>query len=309
MPVLFFKKLKSSPLLQENARIFFVINPGSGTDKTDWRGEADSFFTQTKYQTAFYELTEGCQPEAIKKEMLDFSPSVVVSCGGDGTVKLVAALVKDTNIPMAILPAGSANGMAKELKIPPDPKDALKIIVEGTPQKIHLLEVNGETCIHLSDAGFNAFIVKKFEEGSRRGQWGYVKAAWKALWNHTKMEVTIVADGERIRRRAVMVVLANATMYGNGVVINPAGSLQDDLFEVVIMKKISLAEIFKMRFTQGDFNTKKTELMQTSEVRIASRHRFHFQTDGEYRGKIKTVEAKLLPGKITVLVPAAMQER
>ena len=77
-----------------------------------------------------------------------------------------------------------------------------------------------------------------------------------------------------------MMLLANATKYGNGVVINPEGSLPDERFKIVIVKKLLLVEIFKMRLTQGTFNKNKTELLQTSAAIIQSKCKFYFQIDG-----------------------------
>ena len=55
-------------------------------------------------------------------------------------------------------------------------------------------------CIHLGDIGFNAFVVKKFEDENTRGMWGYIKAAWKVLRSHSKMDVDIKIDNEYIQR-------------------------------------------------------------------------------------------------------------
>jgi diacylglycerol kinase family enzyme len=159
----------------------------------------------------------------------------------DGTVKLVAQCLQQTNIPLGILPAGSANGMAKELEIPENADKALEIVINGAIKKIHLIKINDQLCIHLSDIGFNAFIVKKFDTGKSRGMWGYIKASLKVLWNKPMMLVEIHTDKTFVKRNAAMVVVANATKYGTGALINPHGKLDDNVFEVVVIKKGSSA--------------------------------------------------------------------
>lgn len=285
------------------SKLFFIVNTNSGNEKINWKSEIENFYTQSDYPFFIYELHKGCESSEIKKKIKKFEPTIVVAAGGDGTVKLVAELILGEDICMGILPAGSANGMAKELNIPLEPAAALALLTEGNQQAIHLLKLNNDLCIHLSDAGFNAFVVKKFEEDGTRGQWSYIKAAWKALWSEKKMIVNITTDEKKEFYPAVMVVLANATRYGNGVVINPKGSLHDHLFEIIIIKKISFVEIFKMRFTHGAFNKEKTQVLQVSSVTVQSKRRFHFQVDGEYRGKIRKVEASLLPERIKIMVP------
>ena len=284
------------------SRLFFIVNPGSGNHTTNWKQEIEQHYQNSNYAIFIYELTKDCVLQQIKDEIKKFDPATVVAAGGDGTVKLAAEAILGQSINLAILPAGSANGMARELDIPLEPAKALAIITEGKKRSIHLMKVNGELCIHLADAGFNASLVKKFEEGSLRGQWAYVKAAWSVLWSHKKLSVEIVAEGKKQQFQAVMIVLANATKYGNGIVINPEGSLTDDLFEIVIVKKISLIEIFKMRFAKTNFNKNKTEVLQVSAATIQSKRSFHFQVDGEYRGKEKKITAALLPQKIEVMV-------
>jgi diacylglycerol kinase (ATP) len=283
------------------SRLFFIVNPGSGNTTINWKDEIENYYLNSNYAIFIYELTKNCNLQNIKAQIKKFDPATVIAAGGDGTVKLAAEAILGQNICLAILPAGSANGMAKELNIPLEPAKALAIVTEGRQRSIHLLKINGELCIHLSDSGFNAFLVKKFEEGSLRGQWAYVKAAWHVLWNHEKLYVEIAADEKKEKHEAVMIVLANATKYGNGVVINPEGSLDDDQFEIVIVKKISFAELFKMRYSRGEFNKNKTEILQASSATIQSKRKFHFQIDGEYRGKENKVEASILPERVQVM--------
>ena len=264
----------------------FIINPASGKNNTDWNSIISDYFTEKQVQAVVYHLPQSCDLSQLKKKIDQVKPAKVIAVGGDGTVKLVAEALLNRDIPLGIFPAGSANGMAKEFCIPAEAAKAFEIIEHGIPKKIHLLKVNDEICIHLSDIGFNAFVVKKFEEENTRGMWGYVKSAWKVLWQHNRMDVLIKSDEGFIKRAAAMVVIANGTKYGNGVVINPLGTLFDQLFEVVIIRKISFTEIFKMRFFSNMLNQDKTELVQTSQLVLTSKRNLHFQVDGEYLGKM-----------------------
>ena len=282
----------------------FIINPASGKNNTDWNSIISDYFNEKQVQVVVYHLPQSCDLSQLKKKIDQVKPAKVIAVGGDGTVKLVAEALLNRDIPLGIFPAGSANGMAKEFCIPAEAAKAFEIIEHGIPKKIHLLKVNDEICIHLSDIGFNAFVVKKFEEENTRGMWGYVKSAWKVLWQHNRMDVLIKSDEGFIKRAAAMVVIANGTKYGNGVVINPLGTLFDQLFEVVIIRKISFTEIFKMRFFSNMLNQDKTELVQTSQLVLTSKRNLHFQVDGEYLGKTKKLVVEILPEAISVLVPA-----
>jgi diacylglycerol kinase (ATP) len=285
-------------------KLLFIINPGAGNNKTDWKVEIENYFSALPHKIELFELPEDCNDDAVRQHINKSAADLVVAVGGDGTLKLVAGVLQGSSTRIGLLPAGSANGMAKELGIPTDPGKALDILLHGRGQMIHLVKINNELCIHLSDIGFNAFVVKKFEAEGKRGMWSYIKSAWKVLWNHYRMAVDIKVDDEYIRRQAAMVVIANATKYGTGVMINPQGKLDDDLFEVVIVKKISIGEIFKMRFTHRPYHPDKTELLQTRSLKIKSRRKVHFQVDGEYRGKVNEVEAEIVKKGLTIMVPS-----
>ena len=286
------------------AKILFIINPASGNNTIDWHQLILEFFKDKPVHTQLLQLDEACSPQLIKDTIQSYKPDRIMAVGGDGTVKLAASCLINTQTPLGIIPAGSANGMAKELGIPADIDKALELAMGGVLSEIHLVKINDELCIHLSDIGFNAFVIKKFETGAGRGMWGYLKAAWKVLWQHSKMQVAIKVDGKVIKKMAAMVVVANATRYGSGALINPEGKLDDDVFEVVIVKKISLAEIYKMMVTHISYDPAKTELYQAKSLHIKSNRRVHFQVDGEYLGKVNEITASIIPGALKIIIPS-----
>jgi diacylglycerol kinase (ATP) len=285
----------------EPMKLLFIINPGSGDHAIQWPSEIDRFFTGLPHTIEKHFLTSTCNIDTIKDKINTSAPGKVIAVGGDGTVKLVAECLLHTGTVMGILPAGSANGLAKELGIPADVNGALAALLKTETQRIHIVKINNQLCIHLSDIGFNASVIKIFESSKQRGMSGYIKAAWKVLWKHAAMQVTIKIDGSHIRRDAAMIVIANATRYGSGAVINPAGRLDDDLFEVVIIKKISFSEIFKMMVTHKPYDKNKTELYQSQSLQIQSRKKAHFQIDGEYLGKVNKIHAFILKDALNII--------
>ncbi|MGM9476868.1 diacylglycerol/lipid kinase family protein [Pedobacter sp. GSP4] len=286
-------------------KLLFIINPGSGSHDINLKEVINAHFKAKDTTIDLFELPEDCSLDKIKEKIAKAKADRVVAVGGDGTLKLVAECLLNTKTPIGIVPAGSANGMAKELGIPTAIEEALAILEEGSLQKIHVVKLNNEICIHLSDLGFNAYLVKKFDTLPQRGMWGYAKATWHALWNHKRMEVQLKLQNETVTSKAAMVAIANATMYGSGLKINPNGKLDDELFEVVLVKDYSYLEILKIWITKLPFNPKKIEVFQTAEVKVSSKHKAHFQVDGEYIGRVNTVTASIIPAAITVVLPKA----
>ncbi|WP_443938215.1 diacylglycerol/lipid kinase family protein [Pedobacter sp. MW01-1-1] len=281
--------------------LLFIINPKSGNKNTNLAELISKHFSGSKNEIKLYELPEKCSKDALLLEIKNAKADRVIAVGGDGTLKLVAECLLNSETPIGIIPAGSANGMAKELGIPSEIEKALDVIEQGKSKKIHVVKINNEICIHLADLGFNAYLVKRFDALSERGMWGYAKATWHALWNHKRMEVELKLKNEIIKSSAAMVAIANATMYGSGLKINPDGKLDDNLFELVLVKDYSYLEILKIWFTKLPFNPKKIEVFQSNEVKITAKKQVHFQIDGEYLGKVTTVSAKILPGAIRVI--------
>ncbi|MEO6316363.1 MAG: YegS/Rv2252/BmrU family lipid kinase [Chitinophagaceae bacterium] len=286
---------------RQHLKLLFIINPGAGNKGVDWPAAINDFFQHLPHTTEQYLLTRGCNTDSIKDKISDSKPDRVIAVGGDGTVKLVAECLLHTEITMGIVPAGSANGLAKELHIPTDTSAALQHLLKEETQKIHLVKINGQLCVHLSDIGFNASVIKIFESEKRRGMMGYVKAAWRVLWRHSVMQATIQIDNSSIKRDAAMIVIANATRYGSGAIINPMGRLDDDLFEIVIIRKVSFTEIFKMMVSHTAYDKTKTELFQTQSLHIHSKRKAHFQVDGEYLGKTNHIEAIILKSALRII--------
>jgi diacylglycerol kinase family enzyme len=76
----------------------------------------------------------------VKTQLADFKPQRVVAVGGDGTIKFAASCLLRTSLPLGIIPAGSANGMAKELGIPTDVQKALELAINGPSRSIHVVQ-------------------------------------------------------------------------------------------------------------------------------------------------------------------------
>ena len=142
-------------------KLLFIINPGSGNGDIDWQATITDYFATLTYTIDFFNLPAKCDLGKINNKIAIFLPEAVIAVGGDGTVKLVAECLLKKNIPMGILPAGSANGLSKELGISDNPVQALNGLTHAYLKSIHAIRVNDELCIHLSDIGFNAFVIKK----------------------------------------------------------------------------------------------------------------------------------------------------
>lgn len=290
---------------ETSSLLLFVINPISGgKEKNEHQQIIEEHFSQLPFTIKKFVLTGKNNSVNLQKYIEEIKPHTVVAVGGDGTVTMVAKLILASKMNLAIIPAGSANGMAVELNIPLDIKEALSLITTGKVKQADVIRVNKEICLHLSDIGMNARLIKYFEEGNMRGKWGYAKVALKVLLQKRNISVAIKLKDKIIHRNAFMIVIANASKYGTGAIINPRGDLYDGIFEVVIIKQLGLGTLLKLWLRPQHLDPAKIECLQATSIKIDTRKKIDFQVDGEYLGKVKRVEASILAGHLNIIVPA-----
>ena len=286
----------------ESLTILFVLNPAAGKKKLNWETAIRTYFKNLPHVIEFYILKGKDDTGSLDYWIEKLKITRVVAVGGDGTVTLLAKQLLGSNVALGILPAGSANGMAKELQIPEVPEEALDIIVNGKIKCCDVIQINDGISLHLSDFGLNAQLIKYFDEAPLRGMWGYARMVFKVLWRKKLMVAHIVADDLDLTTKAYMIVIANASKYGTGALINPEGNLGDGLFEIIILRKFPVMELFKMLLSYKNFNPEKVEIFQTKTATITTRRNTHFQVDGEYIGKIKKVKAEIIPSQLNLLI-------
>ncbi|WP_046247353.1 diacylglycerol/lipid kinase family protein [Hymenobacter terrenus] len=288
-------------------RFLFAVNPVSGGGgKSDWEATIRAYFAGLPHTAEVLTLTGQGDAAALQARIAQHRPDRLVAVGGDGTVKLLAEQALAADLPLAVLPAGSANGLATELELPTSPAQALEIAVHGTEKAMDVLYLNGtDLCLHLSDIGLNAQLVRYAERRSWRGMLGYARAAFWSLLRRRLMHVRIQADNEEVERTAFMVVLANARVYGTGAAINPEGDVSDGKFEVVVLRRLVGRELLKMFWRFRPFDPAAVEIFSTTAVSLKVRRPVDFQVDGEYRGKTTRVDVAIRPGALRVLVPGS----
>lgn len=295
---------------QLSHKFLFILNPVSGgKSKVSWESGIRDYFHESPHKFEIYNTNGDNDIESLRYWIQTWQPDKVIAVGGDGTLKLAAEVLLHSDIPLAVFPAGSANGMAREMGMPADLEECFKVLFEGETRRTDIIRINNKhICLHLSDIGMNAQLVKYFEENDVRGKLGYAREVFKVLWRKRLMYVKIQKGSITLLRNAFMVVLANASMYGTGAKINPIGNLHDGYFEVVILRKLSLMELFKMLFLNRPFNPEKTELLQADSLIMEVKNKAYFQVDGEYLGKTTKVEAQIEKQSLLLIFPKTYTE-
>ena len=290
-------------------KVLFVVNPRAGNREGGRLELAISEESRNQgFEYLIYRIQSSNEEKNIQQEISEYRPDIIGVAGGDGTVNLLARILKGQQTPLLIIPLGSANGMAKELAIGNRIDTALQLISSGIEKRIDLLNINGNICIHLGDVGLNASIVKRFDKDPKRGLWTYARHLYKELFLIDVYKFNINIDGQQIKRKAVSVTFANASKYGTGAVINPLGRVDDGKFELVIIKpfpKIHLLSITWKMFIGRLQTSEFVEVFSCKKAFIETSKRTTLQIDGEVMGKTKEIDVEVLPLAINVLIPKA----
>ena len=288
-------------------KILNVINPkAGGTNHEKTILDLQELFKTHDFDAHYFFTTGEKDEKEIKKQIDKIKPDTVVAAGGDGTIQLVAKILLPYQVTMGILPLGSANGLATALEIPKDPIVAAANIVQSTKvRRIDMLRFNKKhLCIHLSDIGVNALIVKKYEEAGERGLLGYAKHLLAAIQETPLYSITIQTPTETISKAGYMMAFANAHKYGTGVQISE-GSVSDGMFEICNVEKVSLDEAIRAGLTALNVFVDKdmfSDVITCRQAEVTTDQPAHFQIDGEYMGMVDHLEIEIVPGALKLLV-------
>ncbi|MEO2060185.1 MAG: YegS/Rv2252/BmrU family lipid kinase [Mesonia sp.] len=284
-------------------QFLFIINPISGNEDKSHLLRMVKAELKTDDKLTIFKTTGENDTEKIQQQLKKENFDRVLVAGGDGTIKLAAEAMGDHALPIGILPAGSANGLASDLDLPEQPKKFIPIALYGKTRKIDAININDELGLHISDFGLNAELIKEYESSSLRGKLGYAINSITTLFQSKgPYEFEISTEKETFTKKGIMLALANSKKFGTGAVVNPKGKIDDGIFEVLLFKKLDLFEILKTLNEGKELSSDFVESFPVKEVKIKTQQKVDFQIDGEYCKAISEVNAKILPNKLEIAV-------
>lgn len=291
--------------MKTKLNVLLIVNPIAGnSDKSEVIQAVTQRTNALNYSLQHYTTTGEDDAKAIKEYLTNREIHIVLVAGGDGTVSMVADIVKEYEITLGILPVGSANGLATNFKIPQDLQEQLTIAFGDHFVAMDVLQLNDRICLHIADLGINAELIENYDNSSIRGKIGYfIQSIPTLIQSNHPFQFKIQCNGTEITRQGVLLAIANANTFGTGARINPNGKINDGKFEVLVFKELNFLEILKTFKDNNPHNPEFVEIVCTDEVRIECRENVSFQIDGEYIGKVTTVKAVVHPKKLKLAIP------
>lgn len=251
----------------------------------------------------------------LAEEAARAGAGLVLSVGGDGTANEVAQGLIGSPTALGIVPVGSGNGLARCLRIPLDPAEALAALEDGVTRAIDVGTANGRPFLNVGGAGFDAVVGADFQaagrSGRRRGILSYVLLSLFRVARYRAQPLRLEADGERHELRPFLVCLANGPQYGAGAIIARGARLDDGRLDVVVIddapRPVLLANIPRL-FTGRLDRSRLHRRLTTAKAMLTGHAPFAYHRDGEPEAPVARLEVGLLSCALRIKVPRALAQ-
>ncbi len=266
-------------------------------------------FTRAGLETSFVPMTAGSLPQRVAQAVKS-NPDAVVVAGGDGTVACAASTLMGCDIPLAILPCGTMNLLAKDLLLPIDDRDAaIKVVANGHVRNVDVGEVNGHIFLCASMLGLPARLGRTRED-SRGAVWRtwvrMAHATWRQLLRAQRLRVALNADGKAISARAAaLTITVNPVDHSSGRSFGRT-ELSGGQFGLYIVDALGLNTLpsLILRVLFGRRSPVVREYL-AKEIDVTTRHQaIRVMNDGELSLLVPPLRYRIRRGDLRVLVPS-----
>jgi diacylglycerol kinase (ATP) len=243
------------------------------------------------------------------------SVDLVLAAGGDGTVRVVAAGLAGSGIPLGIIPSGTANLLARNLQLPMDEKAALEIALSGRTSQIDMVELSvdehePQLFAVMAGTGLDAMIMDEVDPRLKAtiGSAAYFVAAGKAAGRlPVRLDVT-VDDQPAYRGEAMLCVIGNVGELTGGITLIPQARADDGMLHVYLAsprRPSHWAKVLMRLVTRRARDGDRVDMWHGQSVEIRLTDADSYQLDGDVVGKGSVFRAKVVPGALAVRIPLA----
>ena len=289
-----------------------IVNAASGTgDKEKPVRIATDIFDDSGIRSNVSMARSGAEISEMAKQAADGECQTIVAGGGDGTISTVAAGLVGKDKTLGVLPLGTLNHFAKDLKVPLDVEEAARVIIAGHTVTVDVGEVNGRIFVNNSSLGLYPEVVRGRERGQRLGygKWNsLVRSALKVLRRHPFLDVRLNAEGEEIAMRTPFVFIGNNEYEMEGFNIGSRARLDAgklSLYMAPDRGRLGLLTLALRAFFGNLRQAKDFVHLSLDEVWIETRHRqMRIAMDGEVSLMRSPFHYRARPRALRVIVPS-----
>lgn len=261
---------------------------------------------------SWYEVTKSRHAPEYARRAVAQGADVMFVWGGDGTVQRCIDAVAGTNVAVAILPAGTANLLAMNLRIPDDLAEAVRVGLHGDRRRLDTGSVNGEHFTVMAGAGFDAQMIEDAGRGrkNRLGRAAYLAAGVRSLRTRRVRATVEVDGGHFFDGRVSCVLVGNVSKILGGVEAFPAARPDDGLLEfglVTAKNPAEWARTFGRLALGGAENSPFVEVTRGKKFKVRFDRKVRYELDGGVRSPVRKLRIKVRPGSVTICVPAEVK--
>ncbi len=291
-----------------------IMNPAAARTMPQTVAEVMQVFAQAGWQAELLATGGPGDARRLAREAVHNAVDVCAVFGGDGTTMQAASALVGTDVALGVIPGGTGNLLAGNLRIPPSPAKAAKVIVSGGSRRLDLgllRRAAGEDYFAVAcGAGLDAVVMGGTASGHKQrwGMFAYVATTLKLIGEIRSLDHLITVDGKEYEAHAAMVLIANC-----GEIIPPyvklrAGIVPDDgLLDVVVLRANSVVQSVRAIWDllrEGHGGDAFVGYARGKEIRVETHPMQPVQLDGD-PGGFTPFTATVVPGAIAIRTPAA----
>jgi len=255
------------------------------------------------------EVPKSREAPAQVQRALDEGTELLIAWGGDGTVQRCVDVLAGSDVPLAIIPAGTANLFATNLGIPTDIEDAVAIGLRGARRRLDLGRFNGERFAVMAGAGFDAAMIRDAGDGGLKERLGRVAYVWTGSKNlrSKPFRADIEVDGAKwYKGKASCILLGNVGELVGGLQAFEDARPDDGRLELGVVTAEGLLEWGRMIGRAAVGTAESSPFARTTKarsVKVKLNRKVLYELDGGDRKKVKSFKVKVEPGAVTVCSP------
>lgn len=233
-----------------NTSFHFVIHPQAGRGKALRTWQSIQELIRTQRVLGEDRVTHSLTNDNFPYQQLN-KDTVLVAVGGDGSVHHTGNIAFQHGFAMGVIPSGTGNDYAHTIGIPLSLPDSLHVLLNGTPEFVDVVRINGDIAFNAGGFGLDAAVVDYVEAKpwlKRVGPVGYALALPTILRRYKPYSLSITVDGVRERYHQVsLCAIANGPTFGGGMRVAPTANPFDGKLDVCVVsgiRKLTLLRLF-----------------------------------------------------------------
>ena len=233
----------------------------------------------------------------------------VVAFGGDGTVNEVVNGLSSHDVPLGIIPLGTANDFARQVGIPLDPDAAIRLILRESPMRIDTGELNGRRFLNVSTAGIGAEATAETPADAKEslGALAYAITGARKLVDLQPIAARFTAPDYELATTFLVLAVGNGRSTGGGTLLTPKATFTDGLLDVCIVEARARREFARLalRFRKGlHIGRAGVHYVQLPSLRVIAERPIMVNVDGEPT-EATTLNYHARPADLQVFMPRA----